>query len=111
MTVLLIAPARLAPGVGDALEGAPVAAYEDLQGLLAALAAHSGPAVLWGDGIAPAWEEQVAAAIRAHGQPVIEVRSDCWDGQSPSPISAACRGVVSGFGRNGVLRAVRLLSS
>ena len=40
----------------------------------------------------------------------IEVRSARWDGTSPSPLSAACRGVISGFGTRAIATAVSLVS-
>lgn len=68
-------------------------------------------AVLVSDGLAAGTESVVAAAIRLRGQPVIEVRAGRWDGVSPSPLSAACRGVISGFGVAGVTAAAHLLAS
>ncbi|MFN0148269.1 MAG: hypothetical protein ACKVT1_17350 [Dehalococcoidia bacterium] len=51
----------------------------------------------------------LAGAVSAAGTRVIEVRSAVWDGETASALSAACRGVISGFGERGVLRAVELI--
>lgn len=67
--------------------------------------------VIASDGFAAEAIETLAAAVREDGRQCIEVRADRWDGQSPSPLSAACRGVISGFGDGGVLAAVRVISA
>ena len=54
--------------------------------------------MLASDGLAPAGEAAVAAAIVRAGVRVIEVRAARWDGRTHSALSAACRGVISGFG-------------
>ena len=92
---------------GMAVEGATV--YTTLAGVLAALRGD-GPVALCSDGFRPAWLEPVAAAIRARAAPVIEVRLQRWDGVTQSPVSAACRGVISGFGARGVDAAVSVLA-
>jgi 3-dehydroquinate dehydratase len=48
-------------------------------------------------------------AIRAAGAQVVEVRFTRWDGEEHSEVSAACRGVIAGFGMEGVAAAVGLL--
>jgi hypothetical protein len=53
----------------------------------------------------------VASAVTASGRPCIEVRSERWDGESPSPLSAACRGVISGFGVDAARQAAAALES
>lgn len=68
------------------------------------------PAVVCADAIEPAHESVVAEAIIHHPQPVIAVRSDPWDGETPDPIAAAARGVIAGFGLRRVLRAAELFS-
>jgi len=76
----------------------------------AALAADPSPAVILTDTVDAAAQETIAAALRAHPRPCIEVRSARWDGTSPSPLSAACRGVISGFGTHALATAVSLVS-
>ena len=74
-----------------------------------ALKASDAPAVLVTDGLDLEDLDSLAAAIRERSAPCIEVRSSRWDGETPSPISAACRGVISGFGADGIRRAAELL--
>jgi 3-dehydroquinate dehydratase len=74
--------------------------------LVVSLRAIAGPAVIVSDGLDAEATEAVAAAVRDHSSPCIEVRSARWDGESFSPLSAACRGVISGFGVAGVAAAV-----
>jgi len=74
------------------------------------LRASDAPAVVCTDGLDAEDLDSLAAAIRGRSATCIEVRSDGWDGESPSPVSAACRGVVSGFGSHGIRRAAELLA-
>lgn len=83
--------------------------YATLSDVLDALRGDD-PAVLCSDGFREGWLEPVAAAIRERGAPVIEVRSERWDGVTQSPVSAACRGVISGFGARGVTAAAGVLA-
>ncbi|MBI5948896.1 MAG: hypothetical protein HY875_12230 [Chloroflexi bacterium] len=101
MSVTVIVPE------GMAVAGATV--YRTLADVLAALRGD-GPAVLCSDGFDDGWLEPVAAEVRVRAGPVIEVRSQRWDGVTPSPVSAACRGVISGFGVRGVDAAVSVLA-
>lgn len=54
-------------------------------------------------------QETIAAAVRSSGARVLEVREERWDGFSASPLSAACRGVIAGFGANGISAAIAAL--
>ncbi len=76
-------------------------ALRDPQGLAAM--------VVWGPAIPESAVERMADAIRASGIQCIEVRPERWDGRTPSPLSAACRGVISGFGIAGILAALDFL--
>ena len=67
--------------------------------------------ILWAPTIPGEQVAFVREAIRESGRPCIEVRPEAWDGQTPSPLSAACRGVISGFGAHGILAAVEFLRS
>jgi len=87
-----------------------LAPYANVVDAVVALRASSSPAVLWSDGIGEDGYEAVAAALRDRSGACIEVRGEAWDGESRSAISAACRGVVSGFGAAGVRAAIEVLS-
>ncbi len=97
-----------------AIEGLPddasVVALRDAAGLPPLLAQHEALVVV-SDGFEPDQLAIMAVAISTSGTPVIEVKAQRWDGESPSPVSAACRGVISGFGDAGVAAAVRMLQS
>jgi hypothetical protein len=72
------------------------------------LRADARPAVLWSDGLGHSDLPTVATVVRQRSAMVIEVRAERWDGETQSPLSAACRGVISGFAESGVAAAVRL---
>lgn len=74
-----------------------------------ALASGGGPVVLLSDGLTASDVAAIADAVRRSSRAVIEVRSERWDGQTESELSAACRGVISGFGLDGIAAAVALL--
>ena len=103
--VLVLVPAH---STAPAMAGSEVVVYATAVDIAAALAAHPGaPAVLWSDGLAPG---EVPGGVAGRASGVIEVRSARWDGATPSPLSAVCRGVVAGFGLRGVVAAVALLT-
>jgi hypothetical protein len=89
---------------------ATVVRYATASEVIAAVAAP-GDVVLVSDGLGPADLDAVAAAIRGRPGQTIEVRSERWDGETVSPLSSVCRGVISGFGMAGVVRAVEVLRS
>ena len=74
------------------------------------LRATDAPAILVTDGLDAEDLDSLAAAIRERTGTCIEVRMAGWDGETQSPVSGACRGVISGFGPAGITRAVELLS-
>ena len=74
------------------------------------LRATDVPAVIVTDGLDAEDLDSLAAAIRERSGECIEVRSQGWDGETQSPVASACRGVISGFGADGIRRAVELLS-
>jgi 3-dehydroquinate dehydratase len=76
-----------------------------------ALRASEVPAVLVTDGLDSEDLDSLAGAIRERGGPCIEVRFGSWDGETHSAVSAVCRGVISGFGRDGVVRAIEFLAA
>lgn len=92
------------------MPGTMVLPYGTALDLIVALRAISNPAVIWSDAVDEDAVDAVAAAVRDHGAACIEVRAERWDGASFSPLSAACRGVISGFGAAGILPAVKLLT-
>jgi 3-dehydroquinate dehydratase len=105
--VTVLVPKAVADALGP-VEGADVVVVAG--GLAAAVRAAAGPVVVWSEGLAAGEEAEVAAAVRSLGADCIEVRPERWDGESPSGLSAACRGVISGFGVNGVRAAVAVLT-
>jgi len=109
--------------------GAPVVVFGDEQ-VVAALAMESGVQVetdfevllttlandtsalgfvIWADAVSVEDIPRLVDAVIASGRPCIEVRAERWDGRTPSPLSAACNGVISGFGVSGVRAACALL--
>lgn len=112
MTGLLrvLVPASLA--VPSLPEGTALVVWRDASDLVAALGNEPvGPCVIVTDGLHADMEAAVAGAVRARAGASIEVRSARWDGETASPVSAACRGVISGFGSAGLLAAVALVAS
>lgn len=107
MDVAILVPADREAELGR-VDGCFLLPYGTALDLVVSLRAISNPAVIWSDGLADDSMEAVAAAVRDHVAPCIEVRGEKWDGQSFSVLSAACRGVVSGFGAGGVIAAARL---
>ncbi len=103
----VIAPRGYLDGV--ALGGATLLEFEDFEGARAALLGSYAGAVLVSDTIPADRHAVVASAVRAAGYPVIEVQSRPWRGEEHSLLTAACRGVVAGFGAAGVGAAVRAL--
>ena len=75
-----------------------------------ALRASDAPAVLVTDGLDAEDLDTLAAALRERRGECIEVRMGPWDGETHSPVSGACRGVISGFGADGVRRAAEYLA-
>lgn len=75
-----------------------------------ALRASDAPAVLVTDGLDAEDLDTLATAIRGRSGQCIEVRLRGWDGETQSPVSGACRGVISGFGADGIRRAAELLA-
>ena len=104
MRINVVLPAG---GPAPSFPGAPVLAYATATELRVALAVDCDAAVLIRPD-EPLDEGAVADAIRAAAAPVIEVQRERWDGSSHSAVSAACRGVISGFGEGGVAAAVLL---
>ena len=92
-------------------EGVDVRTCATAAEVVAALAAATGDVVLCLDGLVGLVGDtaEVAAAAAAVDGTVIEVRRGAWDGETPEAVSAACAGVIAGFGLAGVSAAVALL--
>lgn len=75
-----------------------------------ALKATNAPAVLVTDGLDAEDLDMLATALRDRTGTCVEVRFGAWDGEEHSPVSGVCRGVISGFGQQGVIRAIELLA-
>ena len=107
--VLVLIPASEAPSLPQ-IDGAVLVPFTSTLDVVVSLKASPLPAVICTDTIPPDEGESVVTAIRDRAGSCVEVRLAPWDGESHSPISAACRGVISGFGVQGVVRAVELLA-
>ena len=107
MDVALLIPKARSAGVA-VIPGAVLLTYETAVDLVVSLRATSNPAVIWSDGLDQDALEAVAAAVRDRQGECIEVRSQGWDGETFSPLSAACRGVISGFGDRGLAAAATI---
>jgi hypothetical protein len=92
-------------------DGLAVNAAVDAAELAASVRGGSGPLVVVSDGVDGAGLGALASGVRESGRMCIEVRSERWDGQSPSPLSEACRGVISGFGVEAVRQAALVLAA
>ena len=108
MAVLVIVPTELVHEL-RALNGADVRGYRSEADVVTLIPTGAGNILLLSDALDGSALDGVAKAVRAHPGGIIEVRRERWDGLSPSPLSAACRGVISGFGINGVRAAIALL--
>ena len=96
--------------VPDGLGEVTVAGYESQRQLCALMAEMPGvQAVIVSMEFTDEEQGWIADAIRIVNITAIEVRCDRWDGFTPSRLSAACRGVISGFGMAGVPAALAIL--
>lgn len=112
--VLVVIPHGALPADGYLAAGCRIVEWhvpEDILRALAGLDASVSGAVLMADGLPEGSLAQIIEAVRACGAPVVEVRSEQWDGFTPSPLAAACKGVVSGFGIEGAWAAAEALRS
>ena len=108
MDVFVLAPAQAAATI-SVHPGIEVVIYSSGHEAAATLARSAFAAILVSDGLAESELADVATAVAGRTGRVIEVRAERWDGASFSPLSAACRGVISGFGSAGVAAALALL--
>jgi hypothetical protein len=105
---VLVLISRLAGGI-TMPEGAMMVPFHTAFDAAISLRATPAPAVLVTDHLDDEDLDSLAAAIKERTGQVIEVRLSAWDGETHSPVSAVCRGVISGFGADGIVRAVDLL--
>ena len=103
--VLVILPAGVEPA--SLPEDVEVRRCATSGEVAAALPQAGGDVVLCIDGLPDA--EVIAGAVRTIEATVILVELGSWDGETHSPVSAACTGVVAGFGIAGLSAAVALL--
>ncbi len=103
--LVLLPPDVTPPPLPDGVE---VRTCATAAAAVAALARATGVVVLCDDGLEGGGAE-VADAVAAVEGTVIQVKQGAWDGENHSPVSAACAGVIAGFGRGGVGAAVALL--
>ena len=108
MNDVLVLISRLA-GTITMPAGAMMVPFHTAFDAAVSLRATPAPAVLVTDHLDAEDLDSLAAAIRERQGEVIEVRLSGWDGETHSPVSAVCRGVISGFGADGIVRAVELL--
>ncbi len=103
--VLVILPADAAPPPLPA--GVEARACASAAEVVAALGRATGDVALCADGLGG--EAEVAEAVAGVAGTVIQVALEAWDGDRHSAVSAACAGVIAGFGMAGVSAAVALL--
>lgn len=109
MTATVTGLATYLPAPLELPEGVRYEPAADLDALAAFLGAAPGPVILWSDGIEGDDLHSLAAVVRDLTVEVIEVHPRSSDGLAANPLSGACRGVISGFGPNGILRALEAL--
>jgi hypothetical protein len=103
--------AVIAPSAADLPALPPdvdVVRYERVDAVLEALRGRRR-VVLLSDALGADVWATVAAAVHDIGVEVIEVHSRRWDGETHSPLTAASRGVIAGFGSAAVLQALAVL--
>ena len=107
MAALVILPPGAAPlSLPDGVEVRHCATAAEIT---AALTAATGDVVLCVGGLGE--DPGVADAVSGVDGTVIQVELESWDGETHSPVSAACAGVIAGFGTAGIVAAVALLSA
>lgn len=114
MNTLVIVPHGSLPADGSLGAGCQVVEWHVPDDIIRALGSRDeevAAVVLGSDGLADTALPGVIAAIADCGLPVVEVRGAQWDGFAPSPLAAACKGVISGFGITGVWAAAEALRS
>ena len=103
MPTLILAHDSIADGI---VVSAPDVStgFQNIEGVSAAMAASADEVVLISDGCSEPLRSELAALVRAMDVRVIEVRGGAFDDHG-NPLSAACAGVVAGFGVEAGLKA------
>ena len=102
--LVILPPADTPPPLPDGVE---VRACATAAEVTAALDAATGDVVLCAGRLAG--DAAIANAVAAVAGTVIQVELESWDGETHSLVSAACSGVIAGFGTAGIAAAVALL--
>ena len=111
--VLVLVPHGAVPN-GTTVEGCRVVMWrsgEDLVRTLGAAAEGLAGVVLMSDGLPPDQVTAVVETVRMCRVPVVEVLGGQWDGFSRLDLAAVGKGMVSGFGVDGVWAAATALTS
>lgn len=113
-TVFVLVPHGALPADGYVSQGCEVIEWhvpDDIVRVLGGLAAEVTGVVLMTDGLPETALTSVIQSVQACGIPVVEVRGSQWDGLTPAPLAAACKGFISGFGIEGAWAAAEALRS
>lgn len=109
--IIVLVHEAIASQLREVPAGVIVVHYTTVDDLCQVIAEGASAFVLVSDSIADTELTRVAGAVNQSGTPCIEVRSEPWDGTTFSPLSAACRGVISGFGIAAIPHAIDVLRS
>ena len=105
--LVILPPGVTPPPLPDGVEVRVCATAAEVT---AALDAATGDVVLCAGRLAgDAAIANAVAAVAAAAGTVIQVELESWDGETHSLVSAACSGVIAGFGTAGIAAAVALL--
>jgi hypothetical protein len=109
MSVLVLVPAEALDDDVAVAAGCSLMPWRTGDDIISALHGDFEAAVLVSDGLESEELGLVIQAVPASGKPMVEVRSGQWDGFSPMPLAAVCKGVVTGFGLAGAWAAAQAL--
>ena len=109
MNVLVLVPAQAVEDDVAVPAGCSLVRWRTADDIVRALYGDFDGAVIMSDGLDARELGPVIQAVLEIGKPVVEVRGDQWDGFSPMPLAAACKGAVTGFGLAGPWAAARSL--
>ena len=112
--MLILIPHGALPADGYVLQGCDVVEWhvpDDIVRALGGLTAEVTAIILMTDGLPESAVANVIQSVQACGAPVVEVRGQQWDGLSPAPLAAACKGFISGFGVEGAWAAAEAVRS
>lgn len=98
----IIATERQVEDLRAAFPGAEVVAA-------ASAVAPAGPAVIWLEDLEPAEVAHLETLLQDAGEGSIAVYGQHWDGFTAVPLAACVRGVIGGFGHDGIRAALRVI--